>query len=120
MSADWHVKTQELYQQVTAWSHQQDGWKVESENPYDERMDESALKITTSQGERIHLEPLGHRTDGRMLVEMYAWPTLRRVRLQITPSKPVWEIVTDSGVPFHRDLDALNFVQLVHDLSDLQ
>ncbi len=81
-------------------------------------MEVYGLRVITPAG-RIHLEPLGQRSDGSVIIEMYAWPTLLRVRLVEKPGDGQWQVVTDSGIPFHYDWTKENFVRLVHDLQVL-
>ena len=109
-----------LFNDVSNWVSHQNGWHAQTEIQEDDAAGLPGLRIDTNKQERVHLELLGRRSDGSLLVEMYAWPTLVRVRLRNRPDYPGWKVVTDGGVPIMRDWDERNFVELVHDLSQSQ
>jgi len=111
-------QTTSLYQQVTEWAEEQ-GWTVTPEIPYDSQFPEkTGLSIETNEG-RIHLEPVGKQWNGHFRVNLYAYPTLLNVRLIKEMKSKTWQVVTDSGIPFHWDWNKDNFVRLVHDIQQV-
>jgi hypothetical protein len=117
-STDRH-SAEQLFNDVSNWVSHQNGWHSQSEvlDGDDQR---PSLRIDTNNQERVHLELLGRHADGSLVVEMYAWPTLVRVRLRSRPDHYGWKVVTDGGVPILRDWNERNFVELVHDLTHSQ
>lgn len=121
---EWTDAVSSLYQEISGWAQHQPGWTVAPAKAYEETVggkevprseDKECLMITTPKGS-VRLEPLGVRKDGRGIVEMYAWTTLVRVRLLHKPKHKSWEVITDSGLPFHLEWNEKNFVRLVNDL----
>ena len=123
MIAEWTQDTTELFNRISAWCDEE-GWATEKKSQLRdvpdkrETLEVETLSVTTPDG-RIHLEPIGQRSDGRILVEVYAWPTLVRVHLVEKPGGKDWEVTTDVGVPFHYYVNKESFIQLVHDLQVL-
>src|SRR5262249_52332030 len=117
--APWTQDTTSLFNQISEWSHEE-GWRVEPEIEHvdlpksSELMEKHSMRITTPEG-RIHLEPAGRKADGRVVVDMYAYPTLVRVRLLQVPGSDAWQVVTSEGMPFYWDWNKANFTRLVHD-----
>ncbi len=78
MITEWALDANQLLNQAAEWVHHQQGWRVEPEITYKDLLNStdslevSGLRIETPAGERIHLEPLGRKGDGRTIVEMYA------------------------------------------------
>ncbi len=120
MIADWAQDTVTLFNQVSEWSHQ-NGWTVEPEVIHQElpnskeTLEVDGLSITTPSG-RIQLEPIGRRADGSVVVEMYAWPTLYRVRLLGGLDAGEWKVLTDSGIMLRQAWNRVNFTTLAEDL----
>ena len=77
--------------------------------------DVNGLILETKDGERVHLEPQGVDEKGRPVVELYAWPTLIRVRLR-AKADDQWEIETDMGVPFRQPWNRETLINVVSDL----
>jgi len=83
---EWLDTVTALQRQIKAWADQEPGWAFAA---HEEReIKEAALgeysvtvwKIQTPDGE-ARLEPIARNFPGRGIVELYAWPTLYRVRL---------------------------------------
>jgi len=111
-----------LYEEVSDWVNRQKGWSVATEDTEPrgghgshENLVQN-LRIDAKKGGTVYLEPRGYKRDGTSVVEMYAWPTLIRVRLLHTPDHSQWQTVTDAGIPFHLDWNEQNFIRLVKDL----
>ncbi len=149
MIADWTTETLDLYNQIKQWAQTQEGWNVrlllhEDTLPASQETSEHAVlrltipyadairpeKVrrksdakTISQSKRddgeIHFEPVGRKPDGSFVVEMYAWPTLVRVRLVHKPGNASWDVVTDAGLSFHWDWNAPTFVRLAKEMLSL-
>src|SRR5258708_7653265 len=123
MTAEWPTNTNLLLNQVFQWS-QNKGWAIQREvisaalPNSSEDYERPALQIQTPQG-RILFDPLGFRADGKQIVEMYAWPTLVRVRLVGDPQNHTWQVETDTGIPFYWEWNEENFTRLVRDLQVL-
>lgn len=123
MIAEPITETASLYSQVAEWAKEQ-GWTVTPEIPMDAQMyrpedvEKSGLRIDTNEG-RVHLEPAGKQWDGRYRVNFYAYPTLLNVRLIKKPKSKTWQVVTDSGIPFHWEWNKNDFVRLVHDIQQV-
>lgn len=123
MIAEWTQELTPLINQISEWSRQQE-WQVEPETTEaalpnsSELLEKSGLRITTPSG-RVHLEPAGRRADGKVVADLYAWPTFVRVRLLQTSRPNSWQVVTDAGIPFYWEWNKANFVRLVNDLQKL-
>ncbi len=77
---------------------------------------EALVEIDTGRS-RLYAEPA--EFNGQELpaiVWLYAFPTMRRVRLVGNVDGP-WQIESSDGVPFHNDLSPATFNQLVEDLN---
>ncbi len=112
-----------LFEQVSEWSRLE-GWESRREDTRTGLGDSPdaafpALVIEPKPEEKIYIEPRGHKKDGSAVFEMYAWPTLVRVRLLQRPAQEGWEIFTDAGIPFHHDWNRQTFVRLANDMLAL-
>ncbi len=122
------VKTQWI-SDVTSLIDQLEGWfranksatKVERSTV---RIDEQKLgpyevpALEADFGENyITVEPIGRNFPGRGIVQIQAWPYLRRVRL-LTPDSPgePWTVMTDSLIPLRQEWNQANFQTLSADL----
>ena len=120
MIAEWTQDTTSLFNQISRWSYDE-GWHVESEIEYvdlpdrHEDMEKHGFRVTTPEG-RIHIDPAGSREDGTAIVNMYAWPTLVRIRLLHMPGSPVWKPVTDVGMELRYDWNQQDFIRLAQDM----
>lgn len=78
------------------------------------------LDIHIGDEKRVYLEPIARFTlNGRGVVELYGWPSMRRVRLQPANGSgngETWVVMTDSGIPLRQGWNCKNFVTLVADL----
>lgn len=117
---EWLNSTRELAYQLKAWVEQEPGWTMTSDEEIE--IEEELLgtysvslwKIATPIGE-VRLEPIARNYPGRGIVELYAWPTLRRVRL-LPGKKTTWQVRVDSGFNLRQPWDREHFVLLVRDL----
>jgi hypothetical protein len=119
---EWTDRLGALASQVVAWTKTQPGWKVER-TP--KAITEKALgsytvdllTIEDEQERRLQLEPIARRVMGADgIVELYAWPTLNRVRLLPNPASGGWDVLTDSGIKLHQPWNLENFITLARDL----
>lgn len=117
---EWLSRTEELAHQIKAWVEQEPGWAM---SPLEEQEIEEELlgiysialwEIATPEG-KVRLEPIARNYPGRGIVELYAWPTLRRVRL-LPGKESTWQIRVDSGFSLRQPWDREHFVLLVRDL----
>jgi hypothetical protein len=108
----WHDELNQLAALVGAWA-QMSAMEVE---PHEPVPGESLLDISGAFG-RFYLEPAEFAGDELpATVWLYAYPTMRRVRL-VGPENDRWQIQSSDGVPFHRELSQLQFETLLRDLS---
>lgn len=127
---EWATAVQNLFQNIADWAKNRRNWTASSREMgtvlpnSGEYFSNHGLVINIdrsgkSGSDEINFEAIGHRADGKGVVEMTAWPTLVRVRLLHTPGEAEWEIVTSDGIPLRRDWNEKEFVQLVKDLLDV-
>lgn len=118
---EWQQAVNRLLAQITDWVEQEPGWQVERSQ---KEVVEDALgtyqvdwlTIRTPKG-RLHVEPIARIVfGGRGTVELYAWPTLFRVRLLRSVHEDRWRIITDSGIALRQEWDRETFTNLVNDL----
>jgi hypothetical protein len=118
---EWLRTLDALQNQIAEWVRQEPGWTLEEvetkeiEEAVLGRYTVSVGSILTPQGE-VRLEPLARNYPGRGIVELYAWPTLRRVRLLTSDTAGEWRVRVDSGFNLRQPWDRLHFVLLVNDL----
>ena len=98
------------------------GWKVEPLVEYvdlqnsPEMLEKHGTRITTPDGS-IHMEPAGRRSDGTLIMDVYAWPTLVRIRLQSTGGSDRSVVsITDVGMELRYDWNEKEFARLAHDM----
>ncbi len=90
-----------LADKVSTWASQEKGWRVEStdtQSVSEELLgtyDVPVLTIHTPEG-RLILEPIARNFPGSGIVELYAWPSLFRVRLLQDQPGDEWEARIDS------------------------
>jgi hypothetical protein len=119
---EWLRTLDALRHQIAEWVRQETGWTLEEVeiNEIEEtvlgRYTVSVWSILTPKGE-VRLEPLARNYPGRGIVELYVWPTLRRVRL-IQDQAKKWKVLTDSRIYLRQDWNGENFMTLVQDLID--
>jgi hypothetical protein len=113
-------ETTSLFNQVAQWSHGH-GWTASPELEYTgspdstEAFEKQGLRIATPEGE-VHFEAAGSRPDGTVIVNVFAWPTLVRVRLFHKPGTDRWQPVTDAGLDLRYDWSEKDFVRLTQDM----
>lgn len=129
--AEWKETVQQLLQEVAGWARSLEGWIAELqpghrvEEPELGSYDIANLVIDTPEG-RLIMEPRARDVLGATgTIELYAWPTLRRIRLVRRPSDGQWVILTDSGIPLRvtgtrttLPWDREAFLQLAEDLLE--
>ena len=118
---EWLDTVTALQDQVRAWADQEPGWAFT--HLKDHEVEEAPLgiysvsvwKLETPDGE-IRLEPIARNYPGRGSVELYAWPTLYRVRLIRDEEWGGWRVRTDSGIYLRQEWSQENFITLTNDL----
>ena len=81
--------------------------------------DSEIQTITLHDNDRVTFEAAGQQYDGRFVANLYASPTLIRMRLTHKPGGAAWEMETDAGVPFYNDWNQTNFIRLIRDLTTI-
>lgn len=116
----WAQDIRKLTDQVSEWMLQEPDWIVEASSV--SLSEESlgtytvpVLTVNTPSG-RLVLEPIARNYPGRGIVELYAWPTLFRVRLLHDSRDSNWRVRVDSGFTLHQDWNRQNFIILAKDL----
>jgi len=110
-----------LADKVSTWASQEKGWRVEStdtQSVSEELLgtyDVPVLTIHTPEG-RLILEPIARNFPGSGIVELYAWPSLFRVRLLQDQPGAEWEARIDSWYVVPRQWNRESFVQIAHSL----
>ena len=118
---EWLDTVAGLQGQIKAWVYQEPGWAFTAQE--ERKIKEAALgeysvpvwKLQTPGGE-VRLEPIAHNYPGRGIVELYAWPTLYRVRLIRDEEWGGWRVRTDSGIYLRQEWNRENFITLTNDL----
>jgi len=118
---EWLDTVTGLQDQIRAWADQEPGWAFTAQE--ERKIEEAALgeysvtvwKIQTPDGE-VRLEPVARNYPGRGIVELYAWPTLRRVHLLPGAGENDWRVRVDSGFNLRQPWDREHFTTLVQDL----
>jgi hypothetical protein len=118
---EWLHTVEDLKQLIAAWVAEEPGWSTA--NGEEHRLQEdpigvysvTSMDIHTPEG-RLVLEPIARNYPARGIVELYAWPTLFRVRLLRDAAKSGWRVRTDSGIFLREEWTRENFIALVNDL----
>ena len=116
---EWLDTISGLQSQIKTWVGQEPGWaftRQEDQEIEEEpvgRYSVAVCKIQTPDGE-VRLEPVARNYPGRGIIELYAWPTLRRVYL--LPGDGGWRVRVDSGFNLRQPWDREHFITLVRDL----
>ena len=118
---NWLRTIQQLEDQIKTWVYMGSDWSTEwseSREIEEELLGKytvSVLTIHTPNG-RLILEPIARNYPGRGIVELFAWPTLFRVRLLRGEEDSDWQVRVDSGFILHEEWNRENFVRLASDL----
>jgi len=118
---EWLDTVAGLQDQIKTWVSYEPGWSTSAGE--DHHIEEGALgtyiaadiNISTPSG-RLVLEPVGRNYPGAGVMELYAWPTLYRVRLVRDGMNGGWRVRTDSGIFLRQEWNRENFITLVNDL----
>jgi hypothetical protein len=116
----WTDAVDQLLAQVSAWG-ESENWDMHTE---EKELREKAvgsyrtrtLALQTPAG-RLILEPVAQSVPGAEgRVDLYAWPTLNRVRLLRTGDH--WTVRTDSGIDWPHPWNRDTFVELARALTN--
>ena len=117
---EWVRSVEALANQVQEWVRLKPEWQTTSENTNisEEPLGTYSLPVVTihTPDGRLILEPIARNYPGRGIVELYAWPTLFRVRLLRGEEDAGWQVRVDSGFILHEEWNRENFVRLASDL----
>lgn len=117
----WLHKIEDLHTEIRQWVSQEPDWTTKlskTESIYEDLLGEYTaplLTIHSPEGE-LRVEPIARNYPGRGIVELYAWPTLYRVRLTQAESEGDWRVRTDSGIYLRQEWNRENFITLIRDL----
>jgi hypothetical protein len=118
---EWKDALLELEKQVEGWLHayaEELGGFAVSVSPLDPAPDQMLLETRLPTGTKIVLEPArfaAHHLP--TVVNLYAYPTLRRVRL-VGPTANAWEVQSSQGVPMNYAWEKGDFLRLLTVLAD--
>jgi hypothetical protein len=127
---EWKSAIEDLFKDVGEWSSEQTGWefhlsKKEIEEEAIGAYSVPVLTLDTPEG-RLQLEPIARMVfGGQGAVELYAWPTLYRVRLVRKPKAPApseemeWVVLSD-GIRWPRPFSQETFIEPARSLLDAQ
>ena len=118
---EWLQSVASLAARVQVWVSQESDWHYEDKET--QQREEAGIgqysvtiwSVLTPQGE-VRFEPMPADFLGRRFVEVYAWPTLRRVHLLPAADGPEWKILTDSGIFLRQEWNRENCLTLIRDL----
>lgn len=121
MRDEWLQTVKGLKGQIKGWLIYEPGWEIMETGT--KEIAEVPLgqytipiwRIQTPEGE-VRLEPIARNYPGRGIVELFAWPTLYRVRLIQDDDWDGWRIRTDSGISLRQEWNRENFITLARDL----
>ena len=110
-----------LFADVSTWIGEQPGWSVQSSTKeiVEEALGSYSAPVLTINADngRLILEPIARIVfGGTGSVELYAWPTLYRVRLLRKANIDGWLILTDSGITLKQPWNKETFIGLARDL----
>ena len=76
----------------------------------------SVLQLRTTNGQNVFVEPIARFVvDAQGLVDIYSWPSLRRIVL--VRQLDNWAIRTDSGVPLPMSWSEKSFFEIIDALT---
>lgn len=117
----WLESLKLLAGKVSTWATQEEGWRIESTDTLTVSedllgtYDVPVLTIHTPEGQLI-LEPIARNFPGSGIVELYAWPSLFRVRLLQDQPGDEWEARIDSWYILPQKWNRESFVQIARSL----
>jgi len=117
--SEWVAEVNHLLNDIKDWA-EKERWLVDRQDKelQEERLGayrSSVLFIQSPQG-RLVAEPVARSVvgaDGR--VDLYAWPSLHRVRLLRIGAQ--WKVRTDSGIDWPKPWNHQAFVELAKELT---
>ena len=122
MREKWTIAVRTLARQVSEWAVHQKKWTIIPQ-PDKEIAEEPiegyivpVVRIQTNKGTAV-LEPIAQNvggSDGR--VDLYAYPSMFRVKLLYRESDQKWTVRTDSGLDWPHPWSEATFVELVNGL----
>lgn len=111
---EWREAVNGLIEQAAKWASDA-GFGVSVE-PHSEVPEVKVLTVQ-SRGEMIHIEPALYAADRLpTAVDVYAYPSLVRVRLRGPDEIGAWEIFTSDNIPLRRAWNERTFLELCADL----
>ncbi len=122
---DWLSKLNALSSDISTWARRQSGWTVDasSKEITEETLGSYSAPVLNINAEtgRLKLEPVALNVlGGKGAVELYAWPTLYRVRLIGNSQNNDWRILTDSGIYLSEEWNEKNFITLAQNLIGVE
>ncbi len=120
---EWLRTVDGLAGQIAEWVRQEPEWSFvvqevqDVEGPLLGQYLVTVWGIYTPDGE-VRLEPKEQDFLGRQFVELYVWPTLRRVYLLPALDGQGWRVRTDSGIFLRQAWNCENFILLIRDLIE--
>ena len=118
---EWLHIVEELKRLIEFWIAEEPGWSTSEGEEHRLQEDPigaysvTSMDIHTPEG-RLVLEPIARNYPGRGIVELYAWPTLRRVHLLAGNDNSNWRVRVDSGFNLRQPWDREHFIALARDL----
>lgn len=113
----WEQDLTRLVEQVTKWisqSHGSPGTLVLHEQNMEPTPDEPLLEIEVNRENVLRLEPAGFAAHKKpTVVHLYAYPSMRRVRLVGPDDDGHWRIESREGVDMNYSWTADDFLKVV-------
>lgn len=122
---EWLRTVEDLASQIAQWVAAEPGWSFEQIDTQEVeevplgKYTVSIWSIRTPEGE-VRLEPMARNYPGHGFLELYAWPTLRRVHLVPSESDRDWRVRVDAGFNLRQPWDREHFIILVQDLIGVE
>ena len=111
----WQAAVNDLIRQATSWALSA-GFEVTVE-PHSELAEVSVLTLEEGK-RRIHVEPSVYAAERLpTAIDIYAFPSLVRVRLRGPDEAGAWEIFTSDNIPLRRAWSKNTFLELCADLA---
>lgn len=117
---EWLETVTRLLDDVEHWCRQA-GWEVDRsvKRLHESKLGEyeaPVLKVRSPAG-ILYVEPVArHVVDADGLVDLYAWPSLRRLVLVRKGQR--WTLRSESGVPWHQPWNAHSFADVARALTE--